>query len=109
MKKLVILGVLAYGAYAFFGSRRQFAVIMPNGDTLVFDAIVPELDQALRQGGIPVILEGGDIVHTYTASQFMGGWLLDNCPLNVIFDQVWLEGQNDALTDANLQPYCEIP
>lgn len=109
MKKLLAVGILAYGAWAFFGNRRGFAVVMPNGDMLGFNSIVPELDAALRAGGTPVIVEGGDIVHTYEASQFMGGWLLDNCPLNVIFDQTWLEGQSDALTDAGLSPYCQIP
>lgn len=93
------------------GSPNQLNVDMPNGTTLMFYGITPDLDTALRSGGRPKrpdLTVQGNIVSQgyYIVNQFQGGWLLDNCPLNVIFGQGWLPGQQQALAQAGLTPSC---
>ena len=42
----------------------------------------------------------------YAKRRFAGGWLLDNCPLNVVLGQGWLPTQQNILAAAGLVPYC---
>jgi hypothetical protein len=35
-------------------------------------------------------------------SSFMGGWLIDGCPLNVVYGEGWVAGQQEALKAAGM-------
>jgi hypothetical protein len=80
----------------------SIAVRMPDGSTLDFSGISTDLQNAILAGGKPMRPDGS----YYNTQLFMGGWLFDNCPLNVILGQGWLPGQMDALKAAGLTPYC---
>ena len=72
-----------------------------------FSSVTGALDIALRQGGLPVIMgAGGQPAHYYQIEQFMGGWLLDGCPLNVIQGGQWTSAQIEAVRAAGIQPRC---
>lgn len=85
----------------------QVSVIMPDDSVRTFNAITTDLDNALRLGGLPVKTDSaGNIIHQYTTRQFGGGWLLDNCPLNVIMGQGWTGAQIEAAKAEGIEPYC---
>jgi len=63
-----------------------------------YSTIDSALDIALRSNQ-PVFDEYG---REMRVSMFMGGWLLNDCPLNVVFGQGWLAGQMDALLSAGI-------
>lgn len=107
MNKLVLLAIVGYVAYSYLGNRRQLAVAYPDGTVETFADMTPELDAALRRGKA-VIVEGGTIVHEFTQSRFMDGWLLDGCPINTVLGYGWQPGQVEALQDAGIAPYCEV-
>lgn len=107
MRRLLLIGAAGYLAYTMLGKRRTLAVAFPDGSIAEFDAVTPELDAALHSG-TPVIIDGGQIIHEYTKSQFMGGWLLDGCPLNAVMGFGWQPGQVEALQDAGIDPHCEV-
>jgi hypothetical protein len=91
------------------GSTNQLNVDMPNGTTEMFYSITQDLGTALGQGGRPwreFTISGNLQRHYYTVTTFMGGFLLDGCPLNVIFGQGWIAGQQDALNAAGIVPHC---
>lgn len=93
------------------GSPNQLQVDMPGGYSDMFYGITTDLDAALRAGGRPkrpdLTVQGNVVAQGYyVVSQFQGGWLLDNCPLNVIFGQGWLPGQQQALATAGITPSC---
>lgn len=77
-------------------------VIMPDGSLKFFNGITEDLDAAFKAGGRPTSPNGGFA----QLSQFQGGWLVDNCPLNVIFGQGWLPGQQEALKASGLTAAC---
>lgn len=80
----------------------SIVVRMPDGTNQEFSGISIELQNAILAGGRPMRPDGS----FYSVQQFMGGWLFDNCPLNVILGQGWIEGQMEALKNAGLTPYC---
>lgn len=85
----------------------MLTLIMPDETVQSFSSVSGALDTALRQGGIPVRLNAaGTPDHYYTLTQFMGGWLLDSCPLNVVMGQGWAAGQIEALNAAGIRPNC---
>lgn len=91
------------------GSPNQLNVDLPNGTTQIFYGITADLGTALGQGGRPwkeFPSSSGVQRHAYTVTTFMGGFLLDGCPLNVIFGQGWIAGQQDALNGAGIIPHC---
>lgn len=77
-------------------------VRMPDGSNQQFSGISTDLQNAILAGGRPMRPDGS----FYATQLFMGGWLFDNCPLNVILGEGWLPGQLDALKAAGLTPYC---
>lgn len=81
-------------------------VVMPDGRIQSFNSITPALDSALRSGGTPVEVSGSNIVHQYSLRQHEGGWLLDNCPLNVIMGMGWFPGQQESLASAGI--HCAV-
>lgn len=104
---LIGLGILGYVAYSYLNSSsKKVVVLFPDGTGKEYTEPTPELDDVLMNGGEAVIMQDGATIHRFTATQFMGGWLFDNCPLNVIFGKGWLPGQQEALASAGLQPYC---
>jgi hypothetical protein len=75
--------------------------VQVGSDMRSFFDITTELDKAL-QAGEAYTTTG----RKYTKTVFMGGWLLDGCPLNVIFWGRWLPGQIAALKAAGIMPTC---
>lgn len=73
----------------------------PNSFDLTFSGITQDLGDALQKGGQPLRPDGS----AYTLTNFQGGYLLDNCPLNVIFGNGFLPGQQEALNSAGL--HCD--
>ena len=65
---------------------------MLDGTVQTFTAITPELDRAIKDGGQST--DGKRI------DEFMGGYLIGGCPLNVYLGMGWLPGQQQALIDA---------
>lgn len=59
-----------------------------------------ELDTALRNSD--VILDANDMLMEKKLLS-NGGWLLNGCPLNVIFDQPWLPGQRELLEELGIE------
>lgn len=47
--------------------------------------------------------------HQYTITTFLGGFLLDGCPINVVLGQGWLPGQQTALIAAGLTQCVPAP
>lgn len=93
------------------GSPNQLEVDMPDGSYKLFFGITTDLDAALKAGGRPKrpdLVIGGNVTPQgyYVLTTFEGGWLLDGCPLNVIFGQGWLPGQQEALQSAGIFPSC---
>jgi hypothetical protein len=93
------------------GSTNQLEVDMPDGSFKLFYSITSDLGAALAAGGRPkkpdIIVSGSVIPQGYyTVTTFMGGYLLDGCPLNVIFGQGWIQGQQEALAAAGIYPNC---
>jgi len=93
------------------GSLNQLNVDMPDGTTQMFYGVVPALDQALQAGGKPrrpdLVVNGATVTQGYyIVTTFLGGYLFDGCPLNIIFGQGWLPGQQTALQNAGIQPAC---
>ena len=96
------------------GSPNQLAVEMPDQTIRLFYGITQDLGAALAAGGRPqrpfnfgaYSLQGPQwgIAPNgyYNVTQFMGGYLLDGCPLNVIFGQGWQAGQQQALQAAGI-------
>lgn len=101
------------------GSANQLAVDMPDQTVKIFYGITSELGAALTAGGKPQRPYNFASYNVqspqwglapngyYTVSQFMGGFLLDGCPLNVIFGQGWISGQQEALTSHGIT--CGAP
>lgn len=100
------------------GSANQLAVEMPDQTIRMFYSITTDLGAALSAGGRPQRSYDGTTMQGqppvwgvspngyYTVTQFMGGFLLDGCPLNVIFGQGWLPGQQAALAASGIIPTC---
>jgi hypothetical protein len=103
---------------AGLGSPNQLAVEMPDQTIRMFYGISTDLGAALSAGGRPQRPYDGTSMQGqspqwgvspngyYTVTQFMGGFLLDGCPLNVIFGQGWLPGQQAALAASGIIPNC---
>lgn len=77
-------------------------VVTPYRGSLTFPSMSPELGNALSEAWLAynrsaTVLANGVRV---TLDSFLDGWLLDNCPLNVIFGQGWIAGQQEALQHA---------
>lgn len=103
---------------AGMGSVNQLAVDMPDQTVRIFYGITTDLGAALSGGGKPQrpynfaqynvqspqwgLAPNG----YYNVTTFMGGFLLDGCPLNVIFGQGWQAGQQAALQQAGIVPTC---
>jgi len=77
-------------------------VKMPDGSTRQATAVEAWVHDALKSGGQALRPNGS----VYQFQEFMGGVLLDGCPLNVILGQGWLPGQQDALRLANIGSFC---
>jgi len=75
-----------------------------DGQYVQFDGITTALGDALARG--KALRPDGSY---YTTTSFLGGFLLDGCPLNVIFNQGWLPGQIDALKSGGIMPTCLVP
>jgi len=75
-----------------------------DGQYKQFSSINNDLGAALTRGQ-PIKPDGS----AYTVTSFLGGFLLDGCPLNVILGQGWLPGQIDALKGGGILPTCLIP
>ena len=75
-----------------------------DGQYQKFDGITAALGDALNRG--QAVRPDGSY---YSTTTFLGGFLLDGCPLNIIFNQGWLTGQIDALKSAGIMPTCLIP
>ncbi len=78
-----------------------------DGGVENFSSIVVRLDEMLQK----LTQQGGSVTnpatgHVYRVSQFANGWLLDGCPLNVVFGQGWVPGQREALQAAGITPGC---
>lgn len=96
------------------GSPNQLAVDMPDQTTKVFYGITQDLGAALTAGGKPQRPYNFSQYNVqspqwglapngyYVVTQFGGGFLLDGCPLNVIFGQGWISGQQEALHSAGI-------
>ena len=103
---------------AGLGSVNQLAVDMPDQTVRIYYGITTDLDAALSGGGKPQrpynfaqynvqSPQWGLAPNGYYAVRtFMGGWLLDGCPLNVIFGLGWQTGQQAALMQAGISPSC---
>lgn len=78
------------------------AVRMPDGSMRSFSGISTDLQDAILANGQPLRPDGTP----YRTEQFMGGWLFDGCPLNVIFGNGWIAGQKEALIAAGRLPQC---
>lgn len=74
------------------GSQHYLSVIDSNDPGVI----------ALQNGGTPYRPNGTP----YDVMQFLGGYLFDGCPLNVVLGQGWLAGQQEALQQAGITPYC---
>lgn len=83
-------------------TQQQFpgtmSVKMPDGSTKTFTSMTPALDYALQQGGKVLDQNGAPMI----MSQFQGGWLANNQPLNVVAGQAWMPGQQQALHAAGI-------
>jgi hypothetical protein len=100
------------------GSANQLNVEMPDRTIRIFYSITQDLGNALAAGGRPQRPYDMSSYNTqspqwgvapngyYIVTQFQGGYLLDNCPLNVIFGQGWIAGQQEALATAGLVAHC---
>jgi len=98
----------------YLGALDAFGPIKVNNVT--YSSITPALDQALASG-YPVMSADGS--HAYAVQRFSvpqqygggSGWLLDGCPLNVIFGQGWISNpdQIGALKTAGVVPTCLTP
>lgn len=103
---------------AGLGSVNQLAVDMPDQTVRLFYGITTDLGAALSGGGKPqrpynmaqfnVVSPVWGLAPNgyYNVQTFMGGFLLDGCPLNVIFGQGWLPGQQAALQQAGIASTC---
>lgn len=90
----------------YLGSLGAVHTVDRNGRAATWSGISVEMDQAMHEA-VSVSNSQG---HVYRVTQFQGGWLLDNCPLNIVFGQGWLPGQQEALAAAGLVPSCpEVP
>jgi hypothetical protein len=89
-------------------------------NNVLYNAITPALDQVLSQANVigwDVLSADGSHRYQLTRfavpAQFGGGegWLLDGCPLNVIFGQGWITNpdQIGALKAAGVIPTCLVP
>ena len=106
------------GGLAGLGSVNQLAVDMPDQTVRIFYGVTQDLGNALGNGGKPqrpynfaqynVQSPQWGLVPNgyYNVQTFMGGFLLDGCPLNVIFGQGWQAGQQAALQQAGINPTC---
>lgn len=99
------------GNYARFSPAPQrrnymgvnpFVIQMPNGDEHTYSTIDPQIAADLSGGGKPIRPGGG----FYNVTMFEGGYLFDNCPLNVILGNGWISGQQSALYAAGITPDC---
>jgi hypothetical protein len=102
--------------YRYMGSPNQLAVDMPDHTVKIFYGITQDLGAALTAGGKPqrpynfsqynVVSPQWGLAPAgyYVVTQFMGGFLLDGCPLNVIFGQGFQSGQQEALSASGI--YC---
>lgn len=81
---------------------KSLHVLMPDGAIRNFTTLSPAIDAALRQGGTAVTVEGNAVTHQFSQRQFQGGWLLDNCPINVVMGMGWIPGQVEALQAAGI-------
>lgn len=79
-----------------------FVIQMPNGDEHTYSTIDPQIAADINGGGRPIRPGGG----FYNVSMFEGGYLFDNCPLNVILGNGWISGQQSALYAAGITPGC---
>lgn len=96
------------------GSPNQLAVDMPDQTVKIFYSITQDLGAALQAGGKPQRPYNFGSYNTnapvwglapngyYVVTQFMGGFLLDGCPLNIIFGQGWQPGQQAALQSGGI-------
>lgn len=77
-------------------------VVTPYHGTQSFDMISSELDAALSEAWNTYNRSASVSVNGVRAQldRFMDGWLLDNCPLNIVFGLPWITGQIEALTQA---------
>jgi hypothetical protein len=75
-----------------------------DGQMQQFTGITAALGDALVRG--KAVRPDGSY---YTVTSFLGGFLLDGCPLNIIFNQGWLPGQIDALKSGGILPTCLVP
>lgn len=87
------------------GFGGSLSVRMPNQSVQIFSGITSDLDAAFKAGGVPLKADGS----AYSLTNFQGGYLLDGCPLNVVFGQGWLPGQTDALKAAGLTNCPQFP
>lgn len=82
-------------------------VAMPDGTTRLFSGISVQFNYALSEGGVPIRDDGS----AYRASSFLpnvgdvpadtpgAGYLLDDCPMNIVLGQGWIPGQMTALNE----------
>lgn len=106
------------GGLAGLGSVNQLAVDMPDQTVRIFYGITTDLGAALSSGGKPQRPYNFSQYNVqspqwglapngyYNVQTFQGGFLLDGCPLNVIFGQGWMAGQQAALQQAGITPSC---
>lgn len=87
---------------ALYMGVNPFVIQMPNGDEHTYSTIDPQIAADLSGGGRPIRPGGG----FYNVTMFMGGYLFDNCPLNVILGNGWISGQQQALYNAGITPDC---
>lgn len=89
-------------ARRLFLGVNPFTIQMPNGTENTYSTIDPQIAADLSGGGKPIRPGGG----YYNVTMFEGGYLFDNCPLNVILGNGWISGQQAALYAAGITPDC---
>ncbi len=91
----------------------QASSLTANGHT--YTSIVGNLDTDLQTAitqGTPITVSGPLGALTVSAREINGrgsGWLINGCPLNILFGQGWVSGQIAALKSAGITPMCLVP
>jgi hypothetical protein len=82
--------------------------VIVDGEPIHFNSNTPELHQYLSEGWAAVRINQNtqQVVHIYDVRAFESSFLLDGCPMNIIFGKGWYDGQIDALKAANIVPRC---
>lgn len=88
-------------------------VAMPDGSIRQFGSVSMQFNYAIANGGVPIRNDGTP----YQVRQFLpnvgevpegtpgAGYLLDDCPMNIVLGQGWVPGQSPALEEQGI--HCQ--